>query len=183
MLGLTYPNLRTKMVNKVGETAVATLEKGAGLVQTLATKGPRAAGQELLALAADQVANVRQQVEDGVRSWLAKTLLGRLMTELLKLLTPAGAVLTAIEKTYKTVLFFIDKAQQFQQLLTTIVHSLAAIAAGKVGTAATKVEQVPGSLVPLAQGFGADFISRGGLPGPATTEPAFYPSYSTGCIR
>ena len=28
--------LRTKLVNKVGETAVATLEKGAGLAQTLA---------------------------------------------------------------------------------------------------------------------------------------------------
>lgn len=163
MLGLTYPRLRTKLVNKVGETAVSILEKGAGLVQTLATKGPRAAGQELLAMAGDLVDNVRQQVEDGVRSWLAKTLLGRLVTELLKLLTPAGAVLTALEKTYTTVMFFIDKARQFQQLLTTIVNALAPIAAGNIGPAATKVEQVLGGLVPLALGFVADFIGLDGL--------------------
>ncbi|MDB5269649.1 MAG: hypothetical protein JWP58_2689 [Hymenobacter sp.] len=164
VLGLTYPNLRQKMVHKVGETAVAALEKGAGLVQTLATQGPRAAGQELLALAGDLVAQVRQQVEDGVRSWLARTLLGRLVTELLKLLTPAGAVLTALEKTYTTVLFFLDKARQFQQLLATLVNALAPIAAGKIDAAATKVEQVLAGFVPLALGFVADFIGLGGLP-------------------
>jgi hypothetical protein len=107
---------------------------------------------------------VRQQVEDGVRHWLARTLLGRLVTELLKLLTPAGAVLAALEKTYTTVLFFLDKARQFQQLLTTLVNALAPIAAGQVDAAA-KVEQVLAGLVPLALGFVADFIGLGGLTG------------------
>jgi hypothetical protein len=109
------------------------------------------------------VAQVRQQVEDGVRHWLARTLLGRLVTELLKLLTPAGAVLAAIEKTYTTVLFFFDKARQFQQLLATVANSLAPLAAGQVDAAATKVEQVLAGFVPLALGFVADFIGLGGL--------------------
>jgi len=61
-------------VQRLGAPAVAGLETGAGLLATLATQGPRAAGRELLALGQD------------------------LAAELFKLLSPAGAVFSALEK-------------------------------------------------------------------------------------
>jgi hypothetical protein len=44
VLGLTWANLRGKLVRAVGETAVAAMETGFDIVRTLVTQGPAAAG-------------------------------------------------------------------------------------------------------------------------------------------
>ena len=47
MLGLTWDNIRSKLVKLVGETAVKVLETGVDIVVTLVKEGPAAAWDKI----------------------------------------------------------------------------------------------------------------------------------------
>lgn len=47
---------------------------------------------------------------------------------LASLLTPATALLKSLQKAYTTLVFFLERAERFQRLLTTIVDSFADLA-------------------------------------------------------
>jgi len=115
-------------MGKRGEALMGALETAAGFIHTLVTKGPKALGQELLGMATVQLSKLKDQVFDGLRSWLQKALLKEGVKQLASLLTPATALLASLEKAYTTVVFFLERAERFQRLLTTIVDAFADIA-------------------------------------------------------
>jgi len=156
LLGLTYDNLRAKLVKRMGkrgEAVMGALETAAGFIHTLVTKGPKALGQELLGMATAQLSKLKDQVFDGLRSWLQKALLKEGVKQLASLLTPATALLASLEKAYTTVVFFLERAERFQRLLTTIVDAFADIANRVLKPAADKVEGTLGQLLTLALDF------------------------------
>jgi len=167
LLGLTYDNLRAKLVKRMGprgEQAVQVLETAGHLIKTLVTQGPAAVGKELLTMASGQLSKLKTQVVDGVRSWLYKHLIQEGMVKLASLLSPASALFEALRDTYETIVFFIDQADRFTALLETIVGAFSDIANRVLAPAATKVEHTLASLLTLALDWFMRLMHLGGVP-------------------
>jgi hypothetical protein len=161
ILGLTWQNIRTKLVRVVGETTVRTLETTFDIVMTLVREGPAAAWQRIL----EHLQNLREMVFDQIRAWVTNTIVGQAVVRILSMLNPAGAVIQAIIAIYDTIIFFRDRLQQIRQVAESFFNSIAEIAAGNIGAAANRVEQTMGRLVPVVIGFLAQLIGLGGISG------------------
>jgi hypothetical protein len=161
ILGLTWQNIRVKLVRVMGETAVRALETTFELVVTLVREGPAAAWQRIL----EHLGNLREMVFDQIRTWVRNTIVGQAVVRILSMLNPAGAVIQAIIAIYDTIIFFRDRLQQISQVAESFFNSIAEIAAGNIGAAANRVEQTMGRLVPVVIGFLAAFMHLGGISG------------------
>jgi uncharacterized protein DUF4157/DNA/RNA non-specific endonuclease len=161
ILGLTWQNIRVKLVRVMGETAVRALETTFELLVTLVREGPAAAWQRIL----EHLGNLRDMVFERIRAWVTNTIVGQAVVRILSMLNPAGAVIQAIIAIYDTIIFFRDRLQQISQVAESFFNSIAEIAAGNIGAAANRVEQTMGRLVPVVIGFLASFMHLGGISG------------------
>ena len=159
VLGLTYANIRAKLVRATSEAFVARLEQVFDFLKILVTQGPAAAWQKIL----EYVGNLRDMVLDGIKAWVMRTVVGQAVVRILSMLNPAGAVIQAIMATYNTVMFFVERINQIAAVVESYVNSIAAIAAGNIGAAATRVEETMGRMVPVIISFLARLLGLGGI--------------------
>jgi hypothetical protein len=157
VLGLTWANIRGKLVKATSETAVKALEMGFDLVKTLVTEGPAAAWQKILESLTNLKDMVIQQVMDFVKSKVVEAA----VTKLLSMLSPAGAVIQAIIAIYNTVMFFVERLKQIAAVAASFIDSLATIASGNIGPAANRVEQTMAGLLTLVISFLARIAGLG----------------------
>lgn len=165
VLGLTWQNIRAKLVRAVGETAVRVLETGFDIVLTLVTEGPAAAWQKIV----ETLSNLQQMVIDGVMNFVRDRVVQAAVTRLLGMLSPAGAFIQAIIATYNTVMFFVERLRQIVQVAMAFIDSIAAIAAGSLAAAATRVEQTMAGLLTLVISFLARIAGLGRVADAVTT--------------
>jgi hypothetical protein len=149
VLGLTWQNIRGKLVRVVGETAVRALEVGFDLVVTLVTQGPAAAWQKIL----EGITNLREMVMEQVMTFVRDRIVQAAITQLLTSLNPAGAFIQAIFAIYNTVMFFVERVRQIAQVVAAYIDSISAIAAGNIGAAANRVETTMAGLLTLVISF------------------------------
>ncbi len=157
ILGLTWQNLRTKLVREVGETAVIALETGFDLIRTLITQGPAAAWEQML----EAIGNLRQMAIDAIMDFVKSRVVEAAVTRLLSMLNPAGAFIQAILAIYNTVMFFVERIRQIAQVAAAFIDGIAAIAAGNIGPAANKVETTMAGLLTLVISFLARIAGLG----------------------
>ncbi len=157
VMGLTWTNIRAKLVRATSETVVRTLETGFDIVRTLVTEGPAAAWQQIV----EGVTNLRDLVIEQVMEFVRARVVQAAVTRLLSLLTPAGAFIQAIIATYNTVLFFVERLRQIAQVAASFIDSLATIAAGTIAPAANRVEQTMAGLLTLVISFLARIAGLG----------------------
>lgn len=158
-LGLTWANVRTRLVKTVGETAVKALETGFELVATLVTEGPAAAWEKVK----EQLSNLKAMVIEEIQGFVAVKVVQAAVVKVVSMLNPAGAVIQAIMAIYNTVLFFVERLKQLSQVGMALIDALAAIAAGTIGPAASRVERTLGGLLSLAIGFLARLVGLGNI--------------------
>jgi len=158
ILGLTWARVRGKLVNLLGERAVGMLESGFQLIKDIRDRG-------LVAALRDRVTeffgSLREAALGAIRSFIQTRLVQAGITQLLSLLSPVGAVIQAIIKTYTTIQFFIQRINQILDLVESVVNSIAAIAAGAIGAAANFVERTMARTIPVILDFLARFIGLG----------------------
>jgi hypothetical protein len=159
VLGLTWQNIRQKLLRHVPEPVLRGLEAGFDLVVTLVREGPAAAWRQIL----EHLQNLQEMVFGQIREWVTRTVVGQAVVRILSMLNPAGAVIQAIIAIYNTIMFFRERLQQIMQVAEAFFNSIAAIAAGSIGAAATRVEQTMGRLVPVVISFLARLIGLGGI--------------------
>jgi len=82
---------------------------------------------------------------------------------LIGLLNPVAAFIKACKAIYDIVKFFIERAEQVGELVSSIIDSIGAIAGGALGEAAGKVETALGNAIPVAIGFLASLLGLGGI--------------------
>jgi hypothetical protein len=157
VLGLTWQNIRVKLVRAVGETAVNAMETGFELVRTLVTEGPAAAWQKIL----EGIQNLREMVMEQIMSFVQARIVQAAITRLVSMLSPAGAFIQAIIATYNTIMFFVERMRTIAQVAMSFVNSIAAIAAGRIGSAAARVEQTMAGLLTLVISFLARIAGLG----------------------
>ena len=159
ILGLTWQNIRQKLLRHIPEPVLRGLETTFDIVVTLVREGPAAAWQKIL----EQLQNLQEMVFGGIRDWVARTVVGRAVIRIVSMLNPAGAVIQAIIAIKDTIMFVSDRLQQIIQVAEAFFNSIAQIASGNIGAAANYVEQTMGRLVPVVIGFLANFIGLSGI--------------------
>lgn len=157
VLGLTWENIRAKLVKAIGETAVKVLETGFDIVVALVTEGPAAAWDKIK----EQLANLKDMVIGAITNFVVETIVKKAVMKVISLLIPGGAFIQAIISIYDTVMVFIDKLSKIIQVAKAFLDSMMDIVAGKLEGAAKKVESVLAGLLTLAISFLAGFLGLG----------------------
>ena len=158
ILGLTWANVRGKLVRLIGEPAMALLERGFALINDIRDRGLVVALRERVT---EFFGNLRDSALGAIRNFIQQRLVMAGITQLLSLLNPVGAIIQAILKTYTTIQFFIQKINQILDFVESIVNSIAAIASGAIGAAANFVERTMARTIPIILDFLARFIGLG----------------------
>lgn len=157
VLGLSWANVRQKLVKAVGETAVKAMETGFDIVVTLVTQGPAAAWDKIK----DQLANLKDMVIGGITDFVIDMVAKKAVPKLIAMFIPGAGFISAILSIYDTVMVFVNKLSQIVQVVTGFIDSIVNIAAGAIGAAATRVETTLAGLLSLAINFLAGFIGLG----------------------
>ncbi len=157
VLGLTWANIRAKLVKATNETIVRALETGFDIVKTLVTQGPAAAWQQIL----EGLTNLKEMVIESIKDYVKSKVVEIAVTKLLSMLSPAGAFIQAIIAIYNTIMFFIERIRQIAAVAASFIDSIAAIAAGTIAPAAKRVESTMAGMLTLVISFLARFAGLG----------------------
>jgi hypothetical protein len=157
VLGLTWQNVRQKLVKVVGETAVKAMETGFDIVVTLVTQGPAAAWEKIK----EQLANLKDMVIGGITDFVIDTVVKKAIPKLVSMFIPGAGFISAIISIYDTIMVFVNKISQIIQVVTGFIDSIVAIAGGVLDAAAKRVESTLANLLSLAISFLAGFIGLG----------------------
>ncbi|MBS1130155.1 MAG: hypothetical protein H6R16_1157 [Proteobacteria bacterium] len=157
VLGLTWQNIRSKLVRAVGETAVNAMETGFDIVVTLVRDGPAAAWERIR----ESLSNLREMVMEQIMAFVQNNIVMAAVTRLVSMLNPAGAFIQAIIAIYNTVMFFVERLRQIAQVAAAFIDSIAAIAGGVIAAAANRVEQTMAGLLTLVISFLARLVGLG----------------------
>jgi hypothetical protein len=154
VLGITWTNIRQKLVKATSEPIVQGLEAGFAIVKKLVTEGPAAAWEEIKS----QLTNLKDMVMQGIMDYIVETVVKKAIAKVVSLLVPGGAFIQAIISIYDTIMVFIAKLKKIIQVAMAFLDSMMAIANGSLGAAAAKVESVLSGLLVLAISFLAGFL-------------------------
>jgi Domain of unknown function (DUF4157) len=168
LMGITWPNIRKILVDKIGAKNVALIEKVYSLVSLLIEKGP-AGIYEMIKDQLDPQTLVDQVVDMAV-NFMVTAIAKQVAVRLLMLFNPVGAILEAIEAIYHVLKWVFQNAAKIFRLVETIVNGMADIIAGNLGGFALAVERALGMLIPPVLDFIADYFSLGDLPRMVATE-------------
>lgn len=157
ILGLTWQNIRAKLVRATNETTVVALETGFDIVRTLVTEGPAAAWQKII----EVIGNLKQMAIDAIMEFVKSRVVQAAVTRLLSMLSPAGAFIQAIIAIYNTIMFFVERLRQIAAVAASFIDSIAAIASGSLGAAANRVETTMAGLLTLVISFLARIAGLG----------------------
>lgn len=154
VLGITWANIRQKLVKATSENIVKGLETSFAIVKKLVTEGPAAAWEEIKS----QLTNLKDMVMEGIMNFIVETVVKKAIAKVVGLLVPGGAFIQAIISIYDTVMVFIAKLKKIIQVAMAFLDSMMAIANGVLGAAAAKVESTLAGLLVLAISFLAGFL-------------------------
>lgn len=157
VLGLTWPNVRSKLVKAVGEPVVVAFETGFDIVLTLVKEGPAAAWEKIK----EQLSNLKEMLMGMILDFVKGTIVEVAITKILSFLSPVGAFIQAIIGIYNTIMFFIERMRQIAMVVASFIDSIAAIAAGNIGTAAKRVETTMAGFLTVVISFLARFAGLG----------------------
>lgn len=160
VLGLTWQNIRAKLVKIIPEPVLVGLEKTAGILVTLVREGPAAAWEQIK----EELSELKDQLIAQVTQMVSVEIVKAAVMKLVSMINPAGAVIQAIIAIYNTVTFFIEKINQIAAVVASFVDSISAIAAGQVDAAAKKVETTMANTLTVVIAFLAKFAGLGGIP-------------------
>lgn len=136
LIGISYQNIRTHLVEVMGEPTVAGLEKTFTLVKTLITDGPMAAWEQLKEMAGE----MKDAFVDAVKSFIKQKLIEQAIQFVASIFIPGAGIIKAVIGIYDTIVFFIQKAKQIIQMVGSFLSSVSDIAAGNIAAAADALE-------------------------------------------
>jgi hypothetical protein len=160
VLGLTWENIRKKLVKIIPDPVLTGLEKTARILVTLVKDGPAAAWEEIKT----ELNELKDQLIAQVSQMVTTEVVKAAVVKIVSMLNPAGAVIQAILAIYNTVTFFIEKIQQLAAVVASFIDSISAIAAGQIDDAAKKVEQTLANTLTVVIAFLAKFAGAGNVP-------------------
>ncbi len=159
ILGLTWANIRKKLVKRVGERAVAVAEKTVDIIKRVRAEGPIA----LWNMIKEKAAEIKNKIIEKVRNWIIVQVVKKAVTKLVMMLNPVGAIVQAVIAIYDVVMFFIENIKRIIEFVKSILSSISKIAAGAIGAAASFIESAMARTVPTILSFLARFFGLSGI--------------------
>lgn len=159
VMGLTWANIRPKIVAKIGERAVSVLEKVVEILQKLFTGGPEALWAEMQ----NFVGNIKAMVLDAIIDWVITKVITSAITKIATMFNPAGAIIQAIIMVYNVGTWLAANLGKILDFIESVLNSVDRIANGDIGGAASFIEQALARMIPILIGFLASLIGLGGL--------------------
>lgn len=157
VLGLSWANIRGKLVKVMGETVVAAMEIGFDIVVTLVKEGPAAAWDKIKA----ELDKLKDMVIGGIVDLVVDTLVKKAVPKLIAMFIPGAGFISAIISIYDTIMVFVEKISKIIQVVKGFIDSIVNIANGVVDAAANKVESTLANFLSLAISFLAGFLGFG----------------------
>jgi hypothetical protein len=159
LFGLTWRNIRNRLVKQIGEPAMAAIEKGVEIFQLIASGGVAALWQMLV----EKLGDIKEMILEQVKDFVITRIITAGITWLIGLLNPAAAFIKACKLIYDIVMFFVNNAERIMKFVNTVIDSVADIVGGNVSGVVSKIEGVLGQMVPILIGFLASAIGLGGV--------------------
>lgn len=159
IFGLTWANIRNRLVKQIGEKAVDAAEKGVEIFQVIATQGVSGLWQMLV----EKLGDIKEMILEQVKDFVITKIITAGITWLIGLLNPAAAFIKACKLIYDVVMFFVSNASRIARFVNTVLDSVADIVRGNVGGVVNKINDVLGQMVPIIIGFLASVIGLGGI--------------------
>ncbi|TNE57316.1 MAG: DUF4157 domain-containing protein [Bacteroidetes bacterium] len=160
VLNLTWTNIRKKLLKFIPEPVLQGLEKTFDILVTLVKEGPAAAWEKIKG----ELIELKDMLISEITGMVVTQIVKAAVTKLVTMFNPVGAVIQAIIAIYDTITFFIERIKQIAAVVGSFIDSIAAIAAGKVGAAARKVESTMANTLVVVLAFLARFARLGGIP-------------------
>lgn len=161
ILGLTWENLRIRIVRLVGERGVQVLEFVAGYVEALIIGGWSGLWEKIQ----QDLTSLKDIVFEQIRNYLVERIIVNAITYLATLWEPVGWLVNFIIATYRFVTFLRDQFQRFVQMATMIIDAVSNIARGVLEPAQQSVERFLAELLPLAIDLLARLLGLGNIGG------------------
>src|SRR5262245_27740597 len=158
-MGLTWANIRPKIVKKIGEKAVTIHETVVALLKKLFTGGHEALRAELKSFDG----NLKGMVLDAILDWVVTKVITSAITKIASMFNPAGAIIQAIIMVYNVGSWLAANLSRILDFIESVVNSVDRIANGDVGGAAAFIEQSLAKMIPILIGFLASLLGLGGL--------------------
>lgn len=159
LFGLTWRNIRDRIVRQIGEKAMSAVETGVDIFKKLAAGGVGALWEMLL----EKLGDIKEMILDQVKDFVLTRIITAGITWLISLLNPAAAFIKACKLIYDVVMFFVNNASRIARFVNTILDSTADIVRGNIGGVAAKIEDALSQMVPIIIGFLASVIGLGGI--------------------
>jgi hypothetical protein len=159
IFGLTWANIRSRIVKQVGEKAMAAIEKGVDVFNKLMSGGVGAIWEMLL----EKLGDIKETILEQVKEFVVTRVITAGITWLIGLLNPAAAFIKACKLIYDVVMFFVTNASRIMTFVNTVIDSVMDIARGNVSGVMAKIEDVLGQMVPILIGFLASVLGVGGI--------------------
>jgi hypothetical protein len=159
IFGLTWTNIRNRIVKQIGEKAMAAVEKGVEIFQVISTQGISGLWQMLL----EKLGNIKEMILEQVKDFVITKIITAGITWLIGLLNPAAAFIKACKLIYDVVMFFVNNGERIKKFVDTVLDSVSDIVRGNVSSVVNKINDVLGQMVPIIIGFLASVIGLGGI--------------------
>ncbi len=159
ILGLTWANIRGRLVAKVGEPVMAKMEQAVDVFKIIATEGLGGLWNWIL----DRVGDFKEMVMGEIREFISEKVIKAGIEWLIGILNPAAAFIKACEAIYNIVMFFVEKGKEIIEFVNSILDSVESILNGGVGAVADLIEGTLAKTIPLIINFLADLLGLGGI--------------------
>ncbi|MER6912556.1 hypothetical protein ABT354_12875 [Streptomyces sp. NPDC000594] len=159
LLGLTWANIRSRLVRKVPERLVAAAETAVPLVAEVRKRGVEGMWDELRA----RVGDLRKNLLDKVIGYVTPTIVTAGIMWILSLLNPASAFVRAVKLIIDVVTFVVTRARQIIDFVNAVLDSVIAIARGATGAVPGLIERALARSIPVLLGFLASLLGLGGI--------------------
>ena len=159
IFGLTWANIRNRIVKQIGEKAMDAIEAGVDIFQKLATQGVAGLWEMLL----EKLGNIKDMIMEQVEDFVLTKIITAGITWLISLLNPAAAFIKACKLIYDVVMFFVTNASRIAKFVNTVIDGVVDIAKGNVSAVVAKIEDALGQMVPILIGFIASVLGIGGI--------------------
>jgi hypothetical protein len=160
IFGLTWANIRNRLVRQIGEKAMAAAEKGVQIFQVIA--GPEGLAG-LWRMLLEKLGDIKEMILEQVKDFVVTKIITAGITWLIGLLNPAAAFIKACKLIYDVVMFFVNNASRIMKFVNTVLDSVADIVRGNISGVINKINDVLGQMVPILIGFLASVIGLGGI--------------------
>ena len=159
LLGLTWANLRARLVRKVPEQAVAAAETAVPLVMEVRKRGVAGMWDDLK----ERVGDLKKNLISNLVSYLLPTILIAGITWIVSLFNPASAFIRACKMIIDIVRFIITQGRQILEFVNTVLDAIVAIAKGGAGGVPQLVENALARSIPVLIGALAAILGIGGI--------------------